>query len=515
MFEPLPTPQEMARWDRACIEDLGLRPEVLMENAGRAALDVLLSEFGPVRDKGVLVLAGPGNNGGDAFVLARLLHDLEARVLVLHTLPKKKYRGETRANLLLAQRLGVDLRLLEPTGSEPLPLAGFAPEIVVDGLLGTGLSRGLSPEYRGIVEAVNRLAKQAFVLSLDIPSGLDGTTGEPRPNAVLAHATATFEAAKLGLVGPRAAPFVGKLCVRPIGIPRLIKERHPAGQFLIGERIFELLPAPDPAMHKGKAGHVLVVGGSEGLCGAPQLAGLAALRAGAGLVTLAFPRGLAAVLHPLPDLMTLPLGEGQHWDRRCLAELVPALPRFDALVVGPGLGRRPETLAFLRGLLKECRAPLVLDADALFHLAQMPKLLSLLPANAVLTPHPGEMARLLGCATPTVEADRIDAARRLAQTAKSVTALKGAGTVVATPEGPAHLSPFAEPNLAVGGSGDVLAGIVGSLLARGLSPLHSTCLGVYWHGKCGATLARDFPGRGNLAQEIADALPRALKEHPC
>ena len=262
MFEPLPTPQEMSRWDRACIEDLGVRPEVLMESAGRAALDALAAGAGPLRGRRVLVLAGPGNNGGDAFVVARLLLDLEAQVLVLHTLPKKKYRGEARANLLLAQRLGVALRLIESAADDPLPLAGFEPEVVVDGLLGTGLSRELSPEYQGIVQAVNRLAGRAFILALDIPSGLDGTTGRPRPVAVRADLTVSFEAAKLGLVAPEAKAFVGRLNVRPIGIPRRIKQRHPAGQFLIGERVFGLLPAPDPAMHKGLAGRVLVVGGA-------------------------------------------------------------------------------------------------------------------------------------------------------------------------------------------------------------------------------------------------------------
>ncbi|MDD4951890.1 MAG: NAD(P)H-hydrate dehydratase [Desulfovibrionaceae bacterium] len=511
-FQPLPTPAEMAAWDRMAVAQAGIRPEVLMENAGLSALAALEDEHGPVAGKSVLVFAGAGNNGGDAFVLARHLFERRARVRVLHTRPKKKYRGHTRHNLLLAQWSGLDLNLVDDKGS----CDAAQPDIVVDGLLGTGLSRGLDPRHLNLIRAVNRLGERAFVLALDIPSGLSGLTGRPCPEAVRADLTATFGEIKLGLALPEAAPYVGRLRLGRIGIPGRIKDQNPPANWLITPEIMDLLPLPQALMHKGDAGRVLVVGGSQGLTGAAQLAALGALRAGSGLVTVACPAGLCAQVKAfVPEIMVLPLGPGGHWNTARLEELSGRLDRFDVVVAGPGLGRTGETGAFVRALAQNCPLPLLLDADALFHLAGDPELLKALPKNTVLTPHPGEMARLANTDTASVQAARLDAARDLAVGTGCVVALKGAGTIVADPEGRTRICPLAEPNLAVGGSGDVLSGVVGSLLARGLSALPATCLGVYWHALCGRLLKTDNPLRGNLAQEIAAALPAAAKEALC
>jgi NAD(P)H-hydrate epimerase len=512
MLHPLPTPAEMATWDRETIETIGIPGAMLMESAAREAVAVLVDEYGPVAGCEIFCFAGPGNNGGDAFAMARHLADLGADVTVLHTRPKKQYRGESRSHLNWARKLDIAFSHLDGVDLAALP----QPDIIVDGLLGTGFSGQLRPSMQALVGTVNRLGRHAFVLAVDIPSGLNGLNGCPQPDAVRADATATFQAAKLGLCLPEAAPFVGTLHVRSIGIPSLIMDQHPPRHRLISETIMGLVPGPVPAMHKGSAGHVLIIGGSPGLTGAPHLAALGALRSGAGLATVACPGGLAdSVKAGSPDIMTLPLGTGIHWDTETLNFLLSALERFDAFVIGPGLGRDVKTVDFLKSFVAKCPTRAVLDADALFCLAQFPDCIPNLPDTSVLTPHPGEMARLVGISTAEIQADRLTAARSFAEATRSTLVLKGAGTLVADRH-TTCVSPFSEPNLAVGGSGDVLSGVIASLMGRGLAPLQAACAGVCWHGEAGRLLRDEFPARGNLASDIADMLPMAAKEYiPC
>ncbi|MBU1612570.1 MAG: NAD(P)H-hydrate dehydratase [Proteobacteria bacterium] len=509
MFHPLPTPEEMAAWDRQAIKDFGIRGEILMENAARAAVDALGRRFGSLAGASVLVLAGPGNNGGDGFAMARRLFDAGASVTVLHTRPKKSYRGEARYHLDLARRAGVAMHLLSRFDFSCLT----QPDIIIDALLGTGFSGQLREESLNLIRLINELGRSAFVLAVDIPSGLDGQTGLPCPEAVRANLTTTFHAAKLGLAIPCAAAYTGMVEICEIGIPILITARSKPTHFLITHDVLGLVPRPEAEMHKGTAGHVLVVGGSRGLTGAPHLAALGALRAGAGLVTIACPSGLETLIKAgSPDIMTLPLGDSELWHPAMAGEINLHLPRFDAVVIGPGLGRSPEAAEFLTAFLVKLTLPCVIDADALYHLALIP---ALTPKHAVLTPHPGEMGRFTGVGPGTVQSDRFRAARNLAETTGSVALLKGSGTVVAEPGGTAYLSSLSAPNLAVGGSGDVLSGLIAALLARSISPLPAACLGVYWHGVAGKMLETNFPGRGNLASQIADALPLALKEYQC
>ncbi len=529
MPTPLPTPAEMAAWDRAAIQDFGLPAELLMENAGGAALDVLRKAYGPLSGAKALLVAGGGNNGGDAFVLARRLIDRGAEALVLHTHAKARYSPEARLHWNIAERAGVAFRRIpldRPERVEPLldrVLSEFGvPDILVDGLLGTGFTGELKPGAKELVQAMNELAEACFTLALDTPSGLDGNTGLPRPEAVRADATVCFHAAKLGPAMPHAAPYTGDLHVRDIGLPLAVMNAAPPGQYLMDGSLLDLLAAPPPELHKGRAGHVLVLGGSEGLTGAAQLAALGALRAGAGLVTVGCPRGvLAEVKAGHPDFMALPLGpEGARtWSPACMEDLLPALGRFDGVALGPGLGRGAGAAefvalfpaAFAQAHAKGWAPPCVYDADALYHLAQAPALLATLPSSAVLTPHPGEMARLLGMGMGELQADRVGAARRFLARHAQILVLKGAGTLVGQGR-ELHLCPVSAPNLAVGGSGDVLAGLMAALLARGISPLQAACLGVYWHAVSGLSLAEEFPGRGNLASEIANALPSIHKE---
>jgi ADP-dependent NAD(P)H-hydrate dehydratase / NAD(P)H-hydrate epimerase len=507
MYRPLPTPDEMAHWDATSQRDYGLLQELLMENAAREALAVLLQEFGPVEGKQVVLLAGPGNNGGDAFALARHLADRGAWVSTFHVKPPEAYTGAAAYHLDLLNRLHLPL--------VPLPEAHIdhlsRPDILVDGLLGTGFQGELRTEYRQWIEYINRLHKDVFVLSLDIPTGLNGLTGRPSPIAVKASATVSFEATKLGPALPEAAPYVGRERARPIGIPFRVKQAQPPGQFLLERDVLNLLPPSDDLLHKGTAGHVLVVGGSPGLTGAPLLSALAALRCGAGLSSVACPAELAKEIKSgWPEVMLLPLGRGTSWSRDCVDDLSEALARFNSLILGPGLGRSPEAAAFCQALLALDLPPLVGDADFLYALAQNQDLFTQLPLNSILTPHPGEMAMLSGLSIEQVQANRIETAREYARKWNVILVLKGAGTVIASREGAVYVSPFACPNLAVGGSGDVLCGVLGALLAAGLDPLSAANAGVYWHGLAGMELRKRFPRRGNLAREIADMLPHVV-----
>lgn len=546
----------MAAWDRAAAE-LGLPEALLMENAAREALHALRAEAGDPAGVSILLLMGPGNNGGDAACLARHLLDARARPVVVHTRPLARSKGAAGRHVRLARRCGVRFVAL-PDGDAALRriLEREAPSIIVDGLLGTGFSGALRPREDQLVKTVNAWRERAFILALDIPSGLDGLTGRPLPEAVRAHATVTFEAAKPGLVLPEAAPWVGRLHVRPIGIPRRVREALPPSFRLLTPAIAARFPQPSPVWHKGSAGRVLVIGGSVGLpgdlTGAPRLAALGALRAGAGLVTAAAPAGIcAAIKAGCPDIMMRPLGpEGtRDWTPDLKEDFLRALAGCDVAVIGPGMGRTEAAAALLRDVLSAPgpRPPLVIDADALHALARLlpgnPRerngdsgnenngtgdgaspggpLAHLIRPADTLTPHPGEAAFLLGRTSAEVQADRFAALDALRLLAPGLWLLKGAGTLIARASAgisdgqgnPVLIAPFAEPALAVGGSGDVLAGCLAALSAQLRhgpdAPDLAASLAVLLHAEAGRLLARRFPARGNTATDIADALPRA------
>lgn len=507
MLHPLPTPKEMAEWDKRTIRDIGIPGLTLMENASREAVHVLLDAYGSVAGKSVFCFAGSGNNGGDAFAMARMLVDLGADVTVFHTKPKKQYRGDARTNLKWAQKLSIRLIHL-PDIQAPLP----QPDIIIDGLLGTGFSGVLREGVQSIVQEINKLGKNCFILAIDIPSGLNGLDGQAQPDAVIANATVTFQAPKLGLCLPSADTYVGRMYTRGIGIPKQIQHAHPPHHHLISEQALHQRAYPQQDMHKGTAGKVLVIGGSEGLTGAPHLTAMGALRSGAGLVTVACPKAVSeSVKANSPDIMTFPIGNGSEWDPSMTPNLLEVASRFDAVIIGPGLGRTRKTVDFLKSFVAKCPPQTIIDADGLYALAQHPELLSTLNKDTVLTPHPGEMAKLIDSSTVDVQTQRLNTIHQFVKNCKALVILKGAGTIVADKDA-VCISPFSEPNLSVGGSGDVLAGVIGTLRAQGYSPREAACIGVYWHGATGRLLQKKFPARGNLASDIANSLPQAVQQ---
>ncbi|MEF8889563.1 MAG: NAD(P)H-hydrate epimerase, partial [Desulfohalobiaceae bacterium] len=335
MDTPLPTPKEMAHWDDLAIREAGIMGEILMENASREALRVLCSEGPELTGAFVLFFAGSGNNGGDAFALARHASDRGAQCLVLHKRNIEEYSGETLYHARLCRDCGVGMQRLGEEDPEGIP----HPDIVVDGLLGTGFSGELRKDYLAWIRWINYLGQRAFVLALDVPSGMNGETGRIGGDAVRPDCTVTFQACKSGLFSTEGMERTGSLHVAPIGIPAWIRENNPPSLFALDEGVARHFPRPEPTMHKGKAGHVLIVGGSAGMTGAPALAGIGALHAGAGLVTIASPADICSqVRQGWPELMSIPLQPAESWSEESFSGMKKELTRFDAVVLGPGLG---------------------------------------------------------------------------------------------------------------------------------------------------------------------------------
>ena len=531
---PLPLPREMAAWDAQALAQ-GLPGSMLMENAARAALGVLRAHEPHLEGKRVWLFMGSGNNGGDAAALARHLYDARALPVVAHLKPLSAFRGAAAEHVRMARAVGVPFINLASTlrrkdAARPGSLlsrlchilvpddTARCPDICIDGLLGTGFHGSLRADLQHLVASLNLLHDRSLILALDIPSGLDGTSGQPCPLAVRAHATATFAAAKPGLVLPCARIWTGRLHVCDIGMPRGIRENGPCSLRLLPAAAAAYFAAPIPRGYKNSYGHVAVIGGAGGLSGAAHLAALAALRSGAGLVTALTPApSIQAVKGGRAEIMTLALPSadaGAPWREAWTDEASAFTCRCQSLVIGPGMGRGNDALQVLEAILEEKkRPPAVLDADALVLLARKPVLLQRLTSRDILTPHPGEAAALLGCTTEEIQAQRRQALAHLTDKSAAAVALKGAGSLAAQGDSPQLLCPVDIPQLSVGGSGDVLAGCAAALLARaehsGASALAVLGAALRLHAAAGMACAAAFPCRGNGAAELAEALPRA------
>ncbi len=532
MFTPVPTPPEMAGWDARTIE-LGFSEDVLMENAARSAFDCLKRRFGaPLKGKKALLFAGSGNNGGDAFCMARLLLEAEAIPAVVCTRPPRAGGAAKRWFDVLGH---LEIPLASPDewlGSQACADA----DIIIDGLLGTGFHGLLRETEACLVKSINRSDK-AFILSIDIPSGLDGMTGLPCPDAVRADATASFQAPKPGLLMPESSAYTGTLDIYPIGMPKKAcvpasfrtwripcQEKDDSGPWTVcrgeaSENIFSSPPVEIPLRkpkHKGEAGRVLVIGGCRAYAGAPCLAALASMRAGCGMAAVAAPDPVQAALRNIcPAAVSLMPPHSPcpgEWDRGYADHIVCSLEKYDAVVIGPGLGRgNTESYLTEAVLSAKGRPPAVIDADALHAISIRPALFGSLTEKDILTPHPGEAAALLGVSSREVQSDRPASLRRLTALCGAVCILKGEGSLIAAQNETPVISPWSVPQLAVAGSGDVLAGIAAAFLAQGLPAMEAASLSVWTHALAGVSLAKEFPLRGNSPMEIAARIPRAMQ----
>jgi hydroxyethylthiazole kinase-like uncharacterized protein yjeF len=513
---PLVSSAEMRAIDEAAIQRFGVPSLDLMERAGRGVVEALVSHFGPVLGRSVLVLCGRGNNGGDGLVAARVLREQGADVRVLVTAAPDQMSGDARVNL---ERWVADGGFVHHAPTEEEVDRFFAEdgdvELVLDALLGTGSSGAARGAVLAAIRGVERMG--APVLSIDIPSGIDADRGTVPGEAVEADLTVTLAFPKRGHYLLPAREQVGILEVAEIGIPRDAALAATIADFLIeAEDVRDLLPHWPAAAHKGSRGRLLVVGGSVGLTGAVVLAGNAGLRAGAGLVTVGVPESLSDVFEiKLTEVMKLPLpqGAGRHLGpaaRERIREF--AGDGLSAMVVGPGFSRHKDAMELARQLVGELDCPKVIDADALFAFNGRPDDLArkITGCALVLTPHPGEAARLLGRTIPEIEAERIDLAAEWGERLGQVIVLKGSPTVIGSPEGETFVNPTGGPALASGGTGDVLAGMIGGFLAQGLSPVHAAIVAVYLHGATADLIVERRGPYGLVASDLIEAMPDVM-----
>lgn len=507
------TAEQMRELDRRAIEEIGIPGVVLMENAGSGAAEALVERWAELAPGPVLVMAGKGNNGGDGFVIARHLHNSGWRVATIVLAGPGTISGDAGINLGILTALDGDVNHAESEEALRQLLDTQCPVLIVDALLGTGLSSEVRGLYRQAIDWIN--SSGCPVCSVDIPSGIDASSGAVLGTAVRAELTVTFAAAKVGHAVYPGAGLCGEVLLVDIGIPPRLSNESDEFRFVTTGVARGLLPERPAAGHKGTFGHVLIVAGGAGKSGAAVLTANGALRSGAGLVTLACPSSLQPVVAGLQiEAMTeaLPEVDG-NLAESALAAVEKLWEGKQSLAVGPGLGQKGETVELVRNLVAKAPIPLVVDADGLNALVgRLSVLRQRAPGTTILTPHPGEMARLLETSVAKVEADRFQMARRFAREHGVILVLKGARSVVAAPDGRAWVNGSGNPVLAAGGSGDLLAGLLGGLLAQGLDAATAAVLGVFVHGAAADRVATARGGVGILAGEIANVIPDVWKE---
>jgi NAD(P)H-hydrate epimerase len=529
----------------------------MMENAGRAVANAIQERI-PAKNKRMLVLVGPGNNGGDGLVAARYLSQAGAQIVCYLWKP----RPDDDPNLQAAQQCNIHcIQSTNDGNGKTLRKALRNADVIIDALLGTGIRRPIEGTLKELLDLVRKVAQERqrplptgltklipcldesasaspsspFIVAVDVPSGLDCDTGEIDPGTLRADLTITFAAAKRGQFLFPGAEMVGELVVADIGIEPALSQDIQT-EIATPHSVGTVLPSRPLNAHKGTFGKAMIVAGSANYSGAPYLAAAATARVGTGLVTLAPPQSLYAILATKlseATFLLLPHDMGVLIPG-AIKVLAPKLPEYSALLIGPGLGREKQTVALVHQLLGIAQSqrpsrigfqhsnepgteevelpPLVIDADGLNALAEAENWWTFVPENSILTPHPGEMARLTGLERAEINDARIATAISHANKWGQVVVLKGASTVVAAPDGHATTIPFANPGLATAGTGDVLAGTITGMLAQGLSPFRAAVCGAYLHGLAGEIVARQLGTAGILASDLLPALPKAMSQ---
>jgi len=509
----LVTAKEMREMDRQTIEGFGIPGRVLMENAGRGAARIFFENFNCDANKKVGILAGRGNNGGDGFVIARYLLQKGVKVTVYLLSEQSNVKGDAASNLKLLNLL--DIPVFEIPNKKAFSehkSSLLHQNVFVDAILGTGLKSDVKGYYEGVIEFINNSNKPVF--AVDIPSGLNSDTGQPCGSCIHANTTATFAFAKTGHLLFPGVNYTGNLAIVDIGIPSHIVEKVSPLQHLITPELIRNLYKERPSdAHKGNTGHLLVVAGSPGKTGAAAMTAISAMRAGAGLVTLGAPKSLNAVLESqVLEAMTFQLEETEDGmlDESSFDTILDLLKNKKCLAIGPGVGTADKTKNLVCRVIQHCNIPMVIDADGLNSLVGNTKILKNLKAPAILTPHPGEMSRLIDVSPSIIQKDRINYARDFVKKFNVHLILKGARTVIAHPNGKAFINPTGNSGMASGGMGDVLTGIIAGIVAQGYSPESASHIGVYLHGMAADALKKDCGPFGFLASDVMKAIPEQI-----
>ncbi len=497
------TAAQMMELERLAIEEFGIPSLVLMENAARSFCNVLEREWGSVQKKEIAVYCGGGNNGGDGFAIARHLHNRGASVTIVAGFEPAKLKQDAKINFDIITRMGVPV----------LPLCDVQSRhfsVIVDALFGTGFHGEPEGVYKELIGDIN--GSHTFIASVDMPSGADSTAGRVAQTCVHADITVTFGMAKLGQFLYPAKEFVGRLFVTDISIPRSLLQSFPANYRVLDEKLCSVLPKREENSHKGSFGKVLVFAGSPGMSGACSMAASAVLKTGAGMVTMAVPRNVSDVVSvQCCEAMTLSLPlEGEQLAKTAAGIVLEKLKTQDVLLAGCGLGSGEGAKKALLSVISDCNQPLVLDADGINLLKGNINIIKNKTIPAVLTPHPLEFSRISGHSMEYIKENRLAAAADFAREYKVVLVLKGADTLVARPNGRMAICAQSNSGLATAGSGDVLSGIIASLLAQGLEPGDAAELGVYIHSRAGLLAREQLGAYSMMAGDVLAQIPSVM-----
>ncbi|MBY0098240.1 NAD(P)H-hydrate dehydratase [Mesobacillus maritimus] len=512
--------KEMQQMDRYTMEKIGLPGVVLMENAGSRIVEEIIATSKSLNNKktNVLILAGGGNNGGDGFVVARKLVDLGWEPELWLLVPTEKITGDAKVHLNAYLNRGLKLYTLKHIDDFQQHLSQT--DIIVDAILGTGVKGAVRDPLNQIIKMVNEREDLSIpVISVDIPSGVNSDDGKVVGEAIIATKTVTFVLPKKGFFLQDGPKYIGEWKAVDISVPPSILEDL---QLKLPQLITELLikksiPVRPQNGHKGTFGHALVVGGSRSYVGAPIFTAKAALHSGAGLVTLAIPEGIypmAATKYPEALFLPLPEEKDGSFSKEAIEELTPRLQQYDCIAVGPGMSRfkggEGWLLTLLRGLTNQ---PIVIDADALYLLRKNLKFIQHHNGPVICTPHPGEMATLIGKSVKEIEENRIEIALRFAEEYQVLLLLKGHRSIIATPDGEIYINPHGHDALGKGGSGDILTGLITSFLAQGASPLHAVVAASFLHAKAGEDQAKILSHYGVMPGDLIAGVKNRLNHY--
>ncbi len=502
----------MASIDRIAIEERGIAGLFLMERAGEGVTEGLISSYPPEILHQTAILCGKGNNGGDGFVVARRLAERGFQPHVALIGKGEALKGDARTNFHFAQGLNIPITECENSSDLSAFFSQSPARLLVDALLGTGAKgapRGLIAEA---IDSVNQRARSCAIASVDIPSGVEADTARVEGDAVFADVVYTMGLPKVGHLLPPGLDYCRRLVTLDIGFPKdLIENADSTAELLTASQIGAWLPRRKLSAHKGTEGHLAILAGSRGMTGAALLCAKAALTMGAGLVTTACPESLLPIYAGgVWEMMTIPAPETPEGvlAEEAFESVFSNGARFSAVVTGPGMSRHAPAMNLVRKIVREVEAPVLIDGDGLFALTK--EELTERKSPWVITPHPGEMARLCGVTSKEIQSDRWGYARRLTLNPNGVVVLKGPKTVVSCSGCPLFINPAGNPAMASGGMGDVLAGVIGALLARGLTPLHAACVGVYLHGLAADLLVERSGLETVLAGQVSSNLQQAI-----